>query len=386
MLRSLALQNFKSFADESVDMAPFTLLVGANGSGKSNFLDALRFLHGLAHGWPIGDVVRGRDEGSVRVWDGIRGGKAELVRLGQTTMTLTSDWLIAGDQSRHTLTTDGAIIHRESMPGLFDATHDPTAGGLSIRWHTAAGANSSAEQWAEERGSALNSRSSFGPSQVRFELAHLAFVTPQPDSMREYVEKPTSPLSPGPTCRNLSGSLWQLAQTATTRAEILEWLVEFLDHEIVDFDFEETASGYLMLRIVDANGSRVTARSLSDGTLRFLGLLTHLKQRNGHLIVEEIESGLHPRRCRLLIEAIAQATQPRPADAPRDWRNVIATTHSADVVEAALQIPHAKVLFFSKSPAGSLIRDVRTLPKFEEVRNRRDFQYLLSSGWLERAV
>jgi AAA15 family ATPase/GTPase len=73
MLRRLALKNFKSFADEQVTLAPFTLLVGANASGKSNFLDALRFLHGIAQGWPIRDVVAGRFDGSTKVWQGIRG-------------------------------------------------------------------------------------------------------------------------------------------------------------------------------------------------------------------------------------------------------------------------------------------------------------------------
>ena len=41
MLRRLRLVDFKSFADEAVELAPLTLLVGANASGKSNCLDAL---------------------------------------------------------------------------------------------------------------------------------------------------------------------------------------------------------------------------------------------------------------------------------------------------------------------------------------------------------
>ncbi len=44
MLERLRLTDFKSFVDEEAELAPLTLLVGANASGKSNFLDALRFL------------------------------------------------------------------------------------------------------------------------------------------------------------------------------------------------------------------------------------------------------------------------------------------------------------------------------------------------------
>ena len=39
----VALRNYKSVAACDVALAPLTVLVGANGAGKSNFLDALRF-------------------------------------------------------------------------------------------------------------------------------------------------------------------------------------------------------------------------------------------------------------------------------------------------------------------------------------------------------
>ncbi len=44
MLKRIHLVDFKSFVGEEVELAPLTMLEGANGSGKSNFLDALWFL------------------------------------------------------------------------------------------------------------------------------------------------------------------------------------------------------------------------------------------------------------------------------------------------------------------------------------------------------
>ena len=61
MLKQIRIIDFKSFADEEVALAPLTLLVGANASGKSNFLDALWFLHGL----PLG-AGRASSERAVR--------------------------------------------------------------------------------------------------------------------------------------------------------------------------------------------------------------------------------------------------------------------------------------------------------------------------------
>ena len=44
MITSIRLVNFKNFADETLRVGPFTVIVGANASGKSNIRDAFRFL------------------------------------------------------------------------------------------------------------------------------------------------------------------------------------------------------------------------------------------------------------------------------------------------------------------------------------------------------
>lgn len=41
-LRSVRIENFKSIADQTVELGDLTVLIGANGSGKSNFLGAFR--------------------------------------------------------------------------------------------------------------------------------------------------------------------------------------------------------------------------------------------------------------------------------------------------------------------------------------------------------
>jgi AAA15 family ATPase/GTPase len=38
------LKNYKSIAECDVRLGPLTILIGPNGTGKSNFLDALAFL------------------------------------------------------------------------------------------------------------------------------------------------------------------------------------------------------------------------------------------------------------------------------------------------------------------------------------------------------
>jgi predicted ATPase len=43
-LRRVSIRNYKSLAKADVELGSFTILVGRNGAGKSNFLDALHFV------------------------------------------------------------------------------------------------------------------------------------------------------------------------------------------------------------------------------------------------------------------------------------------------------------------------------------------------------
>ena len=74
MITSLRLGNFKNFADETLRVGPFTVIVGANASGKSNIRDAFRFLHGIGRGYTLAEIIGGNTALAARSeWAGIRG-------------------------------------------------------------------------------------------------------------------------------------------------------------------------------------------------------------------------------------------------------------------------------------------------------------------------
>lgn len=82
MITSIRLKDFKSFGDETLRFGPFTILVGANATGKSNLRDALRFLHGVARGYTLAEIIDGRyDAGGQQEWEPIRGGPNEIIRM-----------------------------------------------------------------------------------------------------------------------------------------------------------------------------------------------------------------------------------------------------------------------------------------------------------------
>src|SRR5580692_2693698 len=79
MFTSLRLERFKNFKDAELKLGPFTVLIGANASGKSNIRDAFRFLHGISRGYSLAEIIGGKyGEGGQREWSGIRGGIREI--------------------------------------------------------------------------------------------------------------------------------------------------------------------------------------------------------------------------------------------------------------------------------------------------------------------
>jgi hypothetical protein len=91
MIDHLKLTNFKNFQEAGVGLGPFTVLIGANASGKSNIRDAFRFLHGIGRGYSLPEILGEKYVGGERVWDGVRGGTREVAYSGSDSFGLRVD-------------------------------------------------------------------------------------------------------------------------------------------------------------------------------------------------------------------------------------------------------------------------------------------------------
>ena len=90
MITRIEIDGFKSFVDFSVDLHPFTAVIGTNASGKSNLVDAFRFLAELAKGdlYDAVEAVRGDAESLLHQFsDGSR----------VNTMRFAVEFLVAAD-------------------------------------------------------------------------------------------------------------------------------------------------------------------------------------------------------------------------------------------------------------------------------------------------
>ena len=75
MIDRIVVENFKSLRRVDLRLGRMNLFVGANASGKSNFLDLLRVLQGIGNGFTISEILDGKPRSATSAqWEGIRGG------------------------------------------------------------------------------------------------------------------------------------------------------------------------------------------------------------------------------------------------------------------------------------------------------------------------
>ncbi len=109
--------------------------------------------------------------------------------------------------------------------------------------------------------------------------------------------------------------------------------------------------------------TEIDARSMSDGTLRLLGILTALLTRpEGSLsVIEEIDNGLHPSRAELLVKILREIGTKRKID-------LLITTHNPALLDALGPeiIPFVTVVHRDAETGESkltLLEDIENLPK-----------------------
>ncbi|WP_233601784.1 AAA family ATPase [Corallococcus sp. AB038B] len=403
MLESIHLKNFKSFADAEVKLAPLTVLVGANASGKSNLLDALRLVQRLELGWTLTEALLGRREAGREVAPALRGGSMGLARSTDALVELTLRWGSKPDFLTHAM---GIKVLGEPMFRWERVTLDgPVLGGPSrvvvdavpVRGPLSSGSrrivsseerdvtisvSNEANQSVYRRAFNQLSELYAGPVMRTQTLGTSLFLEVIPARMRGYA--PQQDIELGAEGENISSVIWSHCQRhPDTQQEWVDWLAELCGPEIVGLDFSRTELGDVMLVLVEKDGTRTPARSLSDGTLRFLGTLVALRTvREGSLVIlEEPETGLHPQRIHLLVEFLESVVRERGLQ-------VILTTHSPQVLQALSAESLKSTVLCARSPdqEGTVLRRLGDLPHFEEVSQRSNIEHLFTTGWLERAL
>ena len=407
MITSVCLQNFKNFANETLYLGPFAVIVGANASGKSNIRDAFRFLHGIGRGYTLAEIVGGKyGAGGQLEWAGIRGAREEVVRIGEAAFSLDveMDKLPSPLKSDYSITVRNDNtgpspfrVEREALQWCYnshpgggdpvnvqdDDTHLLLRMGKTARQKKYGNRimvrlDQPALTQLQEHRTVVSGHKKFA-EQVTRRFASIRFLDLVPDRMRQ-------PAFPGQTVlgdrgENLPTVLREICADPERRETLAEWIRELTPMDVRDFEFPtDPTTGRIQVVFREVNGRRVSAYSASDGTLRFLALLAALFGENpaGLYFFEEIENGIHPSRMRLLIDLIERQTA-------EGRSQVVATTHSPTLLALVNDktFENTSIVYRDEDSEDGVIRRVAALPKAAELRKSQGLGQLHAAGWME---
>lgn len=408
MIGQLRLIRFKNFQDATLPLGPLSLLVGTNASGKSNLRDAFRFLHGMARGYLLPEIIGEKYvEGGVLQWKGIRGGTREVVYQGQSRFRLETMMTASAGGGTHAIEVDAGDngsrprVVRESLwqghQMVFDSHSQddppeqegppylfvrlPRGGqnrrqGKRLRFLD----NQPVLTQFPEHGEGKQDFKAYAKRMISA-LESMRFLDLAPDAMR--VPSVPGQVILGDRGENLSAILQAIAEQDDKKRAMLEWIRQLTPLDVSDFAFVPDQTGKVLVTLIESNGQRTSAHSASDGTLRFLAMIAAVLGPDParFYFFEELDNGIHPTRLYLLLQLIEQSVAGGKIQ-------VVGTTHSPQLhgflSETARE--SASLVYRLPGQPDARIRKVLDIPEARRVLESRNLARLHESGWLEDAV
>lgn len=341
------LENWRNFGSADVELAQRVFVVGPNASGKSNFLDAFRFLHDIVSvGGGLEEAVRKRQGISKLRSLSARNRSDVVIRvdLGDAAGETWRYELALGQDNRQRPQIKREIVIRAGVqlvnrPDVSDR-EDP-------------------ERLTQTYLQQVNVNKLFRP--VVDALATVRYLHIVPQLIRD------PDRSVGRTNDPYGGDfLRQLAETPekTQRARLrrISQALAVAVPQLSELELVRDSKGAPHLRgryeHWRPQGAWQTEDQFSDGTLRLLGLLWAIEEKGGSLLLEEPELSLHPEVVKFLPQMFARMQR-------RTGRQVMTSTHSTDLLRDE-GIGLDEVLLLTPSPEGTR---VSTAAGFEEVKD-----------------
>jgi predicted ATPase len=407
MFTNFRLENFKSYRESTLQLAPLTLMIGANASGKTNALEAIRFLSWLSQGVRLEDVVN-----DVRDLDiSIRGSLGELGYHGASTFKLgcsqsehtAGDWrhfeieLSIGQDDlqilNESVTSDGSKVPLYAIAGETKEYRYE----VNVEYNNFARGGRKPQIPCSNRRpifTQLDTPSRFNNSKsqdvipnvtehLRKSLEQILFLDPSPNQMRGYSHKSETDLeSDG---RNISGVLYHLCDNGR-KDDVLGFIRSLPEQDIQDVRFLQTQRQDVMVELVESFGhseEQWDASMLSDGTLRVLAIAAAvLSAPEGSLIaVEEIDNGVHPSRAGHLLQRIQEVAKERNL-------RVLLTSHNPALLDSLPNdaVPNVVCCYRNPDEGDSRLVRLSEIDQYPELVARGPLGRLMTKGIIEEYV
>jgi predicted ATPase len=329
----VVLKNYKSIQACDVPLTPVTYLVGRNGSGKSSFLEALRF---------VADALRNGLDNSVKEAGGMGG-------LVPWKWALGAQPGVVGIRLEFKIDDDLEGVYAcsigPSMPRSYAVqeelcqvrTKGDEIAQYRVRGGMVVGKSVDILPAAFEDRLLLVAASGLPEFRPVFDaLSQMVFYNLVPDQMRQI--RPSNPDDLlAPDGANIGSVLARLAKDKDTNVRLGEYLEALTPNIHEAFPLSVKGMPALVFRCGVAKPVQEVqafASSMSDGTLRFLGILVALFQPRDHsgarvrlVGIEEPENALHPAALALVRDAMRETAE---------HTQVLVTSHSSDLLEDEL--------------------------------------------------
>lgn len=359
IISKIELFNWKNFHRCEVGVQERCFVVGANAAGKSNFIDALRFLRDVAkQGGGLQTAVR------------VRGGITKI------------RCLAAREQSNVKLAIELSESDSRELCWHYELNFKHTGGG--IRENQVKIVSEKVFSGREQRYVLDRSAETLGEDEETLKYTYLEqpnankdfrviqqflqnveYLNVVPQMVRESASSSYSGDKEDYYGRNFLKRLALLNDN--TRRSYFRKINEFLklavpQLEELSFVKDEIGVPHLEARYVHwrTQGSKQQEMQFSDGTLRLIGFLFALIDSNGVLLLEEPEINLHPGIVAQFPEFIAKIQRVK-----KGGRQVFITTHSYDILSNEGIAPE-EVLLLTNSPEGT---EVEVLSNVEKAKN-----------------
>ncbi len=356
IIKKLKLHNWKNFQNVEVSLSERCFIIGANAAGKSNLIDALRFLRDIA-----------KQSGGLQTAVEDRGGVTKIrclaarastnividVELGEPTSD-TSVWRYKLDFAH----TGGGIMKKQAAIISETVWHDHKI----ILERKKGSKEEDVETLKYTHLEQITANKQFREVQIFFQNIEYLNVVPQ--LIREsgsYLQTQTKEDFYG---RNFLEKLTKINERTRNAYfnrinEILKYAVPQL--EKLQFIKDEKGVPHLEARYMHwrAQGSKQQEMQFSDGTLRLIGFLFALLYSSGVVLLEEPEINLHAGIVKQLPEFISMVQRNKS-------KQIIITTHSYDILSNE-GIGTKEVLVLEPSKEGTVVKTISEMPEIQKI-------------------
>jgi predicted ATPase len=315
-LESISVKGFRRLQEVDIEMRDLVVMIGANGSGKTSFLDALSLLSASAKG-NLTETLQ------------IKGGLNQILTRGKASQlemtisikiperqSLKYDLVLLPSRTSHEIKME-TLKQPQDINRLQASSTYIDSRGLDIKYFQD-GVGFLQPTWEHnplETSLSQVPKMYREPEDLRKNLANCVYYGALDIAESSPIRLPQAmrPAKlPGANGENLVSCLYYLRETDQERFEMIEDVISTAFPDFERLNFPPVAAGTISMTWKDKNFSEpMYVHELSEGTLRFLWLATLLLSQSLSTItlLDEPEVSLHPELLRHLVYLMREAAK-----------------------------------------------------------------------------